>query len=39
MIVVLQPKRCEFLLSILKSYNKPPVWCEAQGIGFTSTGY
>ena len=38
MIVVLQPQRFELLLSFLASYNKPPVRCKAQGMGFTSTG-
>jgi hypothetical protein len=39
MIVVLQQQRCEPLLSFLESYNKPPVRCKSQGIGFTSAGY
>src|SRR4029077_5543128 len=38
-IVVLRQQQCEFLLSFLESYNKPPVRCKAQDMGFSSAGY
>ena len=39
MIVVFQRQRCELLFSFRESYNKPPVRCKAQRLGFTSAGY
>ena len=38
MIVVVQPQRCELLVTFLESYNKSPVRCKAQSLGFTSVG-
>src|SRR4051794_19836549 len=33
--MILVPQLCELLLIFLESYNKPPVRCKTQGMGFT----